>query len=402
MDEALQVRLLPHHGPRSWWEDRFRLLYSVCVTALRRAAADAPVLSSATVAYDPSTAASFRDHRRAFARIHFGEEIDFVGRGLERSPGAAPRGPWLRWYALGVATGLRALFDFSGRRYLWLAGLLLDVQAFARALPGLKRVYCFALYDRRPYLLATWLHRHTRVEVLPVFQNIPLYRNCRFLHLEVPIVLTSRVNIPEAEYYRARGTFRATGLLYRSQEFPAATEGLAPSAPVIDIGYFSSGEWARSGGLYQSDDIEAIRRGDFADNGYAVEADRIVRFLAEYVRGRDMTLRIYPHPLERRLHQDHGIEPPYADLDDGEVVTVDFTAGDSRRRIHEPRIAVSLQSSFIWERLDLGLEHSLIFEFAEQDLNVFARESLGPYSRNVFASAEELEARLDEWMADRS
>ena len=58
--------------------------------------------------------------------------------------------------------------------------------------------------------------------------------------------------------------------------------------------------------------------------------------------------------------------------------------------MYDVRVAVSLQSSFIWERLDLGLEASYLHEFADPEMNVFERAALGRYAVNVCPSVEDL------------
>jgi len=394
MDAALESRGLPVPGPASWLADRLGFAATAIVTSWKRRLAPARPLEGDIVVYDVVATEEYREHRRAFARHHFGEEVDFVGRWEERIP-AGGRGPWIRWYWLGVAASLLALTDWSPRRYRWLGGLLLDVQSLARALPGTRKAYVFSLHDRRPYLIATFLAKHSGAEVVPVFQNIPLYRNCRYFHLELPVVLTSRVNIPEVAYYAAQGIFRATESVYRAGEYVADTHGLDPAQATYDVGFFSSGEWARVGGLYQTKDVEAIRRGELADNVYARTAETLLAALAHHVRARGRTLRIYPHPFERRLMSEHGIEPPYAGLEDGETVTVDREGGDSRGKVYEPRVAVSLQSSFVWERLDLGLDDTFVYAFADQELNAFLPESLGAYQANVFRDEDEMLAHVD-------
>ena len=399
MDRAVETRLLPSPGPASWWADRFGLLATALVTPIKMRFHRSEPLASEVVAYDVSTLEAQHERRRFFVRHHFGETIDFVGRGQDRRP-ASGGGPWLKWYGLGLAAALLALVDFSPRRYRWLGGLLLDVEAFARAAPGVRRVYLFALYDRRPYLLATFLTRHTDVEVVLVYQNIPLYRNCRYLHLEVPVILTSVVNLPEADYFRGQGIFRASRVSYAGGEYVADTLSLEAGEPTCDIGYFSSGEWARREGLYQPSDLDAVRAGAYRGNPYAVEADHIVRVLAQHAHKRGRTLRIYPHPFERVLREKHGIEPPYAALSDGSSVTVDWDGEHSRGKIYDARVAVSLQSSFIWERLDLGLRASFMYEFADRELNVFLRESLGQYAANIFRDDRELIEKVEAALAD--
>jgi hypothetical protein len=394
MDRALETRALPARGPGSWAADRFGLLATVLVTPIKMRFYRSKPLSSDVVAYDVSTLESRRDHRRFFVGHHFGETLDFVGRGEDRRP-ASGGGRWLEWYGLGLLAALLGLVDFSPRRYRWLGGLLLDVEAFARAAPGVRRVYCFALYDRRPYLLATFLARHTDIEVVLVFQNIPLYRNCRYLHLDVPVVLTSVVNVPEARYFHEQGIFRSSQTTYASGEYVADTIALKAGEPTCDVGYFCSGEWARHDGLYQSSDIEAVRAGAYLGNVYARAAEHLIDVLADYARVHARTLRIYPHPYERALREKHGIEPPYAALADGSTVTIDWDGEHSRSKIYDARVAVSLQSSFIWERLDLGLDASFMYEFADQERNVFLRESLGEYARNIFRDDDELIEKVE-------
>jgi hypothetical protein len=401
-EEALEVRLLPEPGPASWWRDRLRFLRSAAASPLRAAFGAAPPLSSSTLGYDPAAGReAMREYRRHFVKRHFDREVDFVGRGQIRSS-RRHRGPWLRWYLFGLLVALLSLLDLSARRYLWWAGIFADIQAFARVRRASERVYLFGLYDRRPYVMGAFLKRHTDLEVYLVYQNIPLYRNCRHLHFAVPVVLTSRVNLAEVEYYRSLGQFRATDVIYASQEFGLDMAGLEPSPPRYDIGFFSSGEWARKGGLYQSDDVDAIRRGAFLGNEYALKATEILDALAEYGRSHGRTLRVYPHPLERRLKSKHGIEPPFARLADGQTLSVDWSGESSRAKIYEPTAAVSLQSSFIWERLDLGLDSSFIYEWDDAEKNPFAREALGAYARNLFQDVRELAEELDAALPPRA
>jgi len=395
MRAALKLRGSPSRGPESWWADRVRLLKRVALAPIRsRFRRAATPLGGHTAVYDVGLDEKYQAHRRDFVQLHFGEDVEFIGADFPHLANGE-RGPWMRWYCFGVGIGLLAFFDLSRRRYFWLGALLLDVQAVARIAPALTKVYCFRMFDRRPYLIATFLAKHTSARVVPVFQNIPLYRNCRYFHLRLPVVVTSKVNIPEVEYYRSMGMFMATEVIYRSQEFVSAQSEQPPSGAVFDIGLFSSGEWARVGGLYQTTDIDVVRSGLLADNVYAQRALWLAGVLGDYALKNGRTLRIYPHPYERRLHGEYGIEPPYAALAGSEAVSIDWEGRDSRSRMFEPFVAVSLQSSFIWERLDLGLEDSFIHEFGDTELDAFLRESLGDYSGNVFRDAAELVSELD-------
>ena len=374
MAAALDVRALPAAGPRSWWRDRLRFLASATITTLRQARREAPELSSTVGVCCPGNGdARMREVRAFFVRHHFGVESDPVGRGAQRRPRRRPSAAWWLWWLRGVGWGLLGLADLSARRYAWLGGALVDLQLFKRLEGELDQVYVFALYDRRQYLLLTFLTRHTRVTATAVYQNIPLARNCRHLHVAAPVVLTSKVNLSEVDYYRAQGSFRPLSVTYAGQEFALDTHDLAPHAPLYDIGYYSSGEWARREGLYQvaAGDLARVRRGDFADNPYARAAAAQLAALVDYARREKRTLRIYPHPLERGLMRD-GVTLPYAALADGAVVSIDDGAGEtSRRTMYDARVAASLQSSFIWERLDLGLDESFLHEFPDPAMNPF-------------------------------
>ena len=74
---------------------------------------------------------------------------------------------------------------------------------------------------------------------------------------------------------------------------------------------------------------------------------------------------------------------------------MDESGENSRLRIYEPKAAVSLQSSFIWERLDLGLDASFIYEWDDAEKNPFLREALGAYAASLFRSPGELADKLD-------
>ena len=392
---ALAERGFPPRGPKSWLKDRVLFLATVA-SAPARYRGIGPV-PAGTVAYDPASREPRpRAYRRFFVEHYFGEQLNFLGRHeTPRSDTRAARKRSARWYWIGVGLGLLGLLDWSSRRHRWLAASLLDIRAYARALDDIDRAYVFAMYDRRSYLIASFLHR-TAVEVVPVYQNIPLYRNCRFQHLRIPVVLTSKVNLHEAEYFHSKRTFLATEFIYKPQEFLLDSIDLEPQDPVTDIGYFSSGEWARRDGLYQVRDPEMVRSGVLRGSAYDVRADEILRALADYAKRVHRTLVIYPHPFERTLIRDFGIMPPYADLVDGAWVRIDDAEGfNSRSRIYECETAVSLQSSFIWERLDLGLDNSFIYEWEDQSKNPFLREALGPYARVLFRNTEELLEKLN-------
>ena len=403
---ALAPRELPVAGPPGWFDDRLRFLHSAFVR-LHRMARRPYAPGADAVFYDVGARKpDLREMRRYWVREYFDCDVDFVV--ADRLPGGGEplrlswrerRAAW-RWRRRARLAALAACADFSSRRYRWWGQTLLTIHALAQNQDHLRRLFVGRLYDRRSYVVATWAARHTAMAPVLVFQSSPLAFNQSRLHLDLPVVVTSKVNLPEVDYFRARGTFLSTDVRYCPQEYLVERRDLMPAAPRYDIGFFASGDWARREGRYWGP-IEQVRAGRYRGNVYEEHAERVLAALAAYARAHARTLRIYLHPYERRLVNDHGIQPPFRELADGELVTIDDAPGTSRGAVYECDVAVALRSSTIWERIDLGLERSLIYVFGDPTLDNFVPESLGPYRANLFHSTDELETKLDTLFADR-
>ena len=163
--------------------------------------------------------------------------------------------------------------------------------------------------------------------------------------------------------------------------------------PTVDIGFFSTGEWARDN-MFQTKDIEKVRSYSLADNFYHRLSSEILEMLVVLCRENQWRLRIYLHPYERILLNKHHIQPPYITLLDNHFIDIDSAPGNSLSKIYEPRVAVSLVSTIIWERLDIGLSDSFIYDFKDESMNMFIAESLGPYKSCTFSSVPELKNKV--------
>ena len=398
---ALADRDLPLRGPRSWLLDRAGLLYTVFVGMLRAEARRPTSPATRSVFYElGAEREQTRQIRAAFARTHFGDDVDFLlthrvkGRGGPRRMTVRERRLARRWRRRARIAALATLVD-PQRRYRWWGHVFAAINTLAQAVDQYDVVYITPPWDRCCYCIATFLQRHTSAEVRLVYQSMPMYGNLRRLHVPVTAVVTSRVNVAEAEYFRAAGEFRAAEIVYRSGQFVDERAALVPSSPVYDIGFFATGDWAREDGLIWARDIEQVRAGAYRGNVYERYAEQVLETLVQYAASRQRTLRIYMHPYERRLFHDHGIEPPYRELADGELVTIDDRPGNSRDAHYEADVAVALRSSTIWQRIDLGLERSFTFAFDDPALGNVLPEALGEYQANVFRSTAELVAKLD-------
>lgn len=399
-ERALEPRVLPYDEP-SWLKDRAMFLY-IAFVRLGRAARAPASPRARTVVYDPGARDSgVRAARAGFMREHFGCDVDFfvadllTGGGGPRRMTERERRAARRLRLQARCCAVAALFDPSGR-YRWWGDVFATAHTFAQALDQIDDAFVFLLFDRRSYEVATFLVRHTGIETHVVFQSMPLYGNQRYLHVPAVAVVTSKVNIPEVAYFARQGWFKARETLYRSQEHVVERAGLTAAPPVYDIGFFATGDWARIDGSYWASDIAQVRAGAYRGNVYERYSELVLGWLADYARSRRRTLRVYMHPYERRLLHDHGIEPPYRSIADGDLVTIDDRPGSSRSSHFEADVAIALRSSTIWERIDLGLDRSFMYVYDDPGLGNLLPESVGEYQRNLFRSREELYARLDE------
>lgn len=392
---------MPKRGEDGWLRDRAGLLHAVFLGLAQPEARRTASPAHRAVFYElGAMRAETRSTQVAFAREHFGDEVDFLlkhqlkGRGPRRCMTRRESRLARAWRLRARLAALSTLLDPTGR-YGWWGHVFATIHTFAQAVDQYDRVYITKPYDRRSYVLATMLHRHAGKRVLLVHQSMPLYGNQRKLHVPVTAVVTSKVNVPEAEYFRRQGFFRASEIVYRSGEFVEEYASLEPAAPIYDIGFVASGDWARENGMIWARDIEQVRRGAFRGNVYERHSQMVLDALVGYARSRGRTLRIYMHPYERRLLHEHGIEPPYRGLADGELVSIDDAPGNSRGAFYEMDVAVALRSSVIWQRIDLGLERSFMYDFPDRSLGNLLAEALGEYRRNTFASVEDLYEKLD-------
>jgi hypothetical protein len=396
---ALARRALPDRGPSSWLLDRLFFLYVAFVRMPR--ATGAPVSPAGrSVVYDPGAWRAGECALRAhFIEHYFGDNVDFLltdllkGTGGSRRATAHERRLARRWRRYTQLWALAALLDVSRRRYRWWSDALSTMHSVAQSCEQIDILYVARPYDRRSYVLATFARRNTAVRVYVIFQGEPLSGNLQELHVPVIAVLTSKVNIPEAEYYAKQGSFKAAEVLYRPQEY--LLESVEPRPPKYDIGFYSTGDWARVGGRHWASDIDKVRAGAYRGNFYDAHSAHILSALVGYARSHQKTLRIYLHPYERRLLNDESIAPPFAGLADGKTVTIDDRPGSSRDAHYESDVAVAVRSGAILERIDLGLERSYMYVFEDRTLGNILPEALGEYQRNLYYSTDDLLAKLD-------
>jgi hypothetical protein len=377
--------------------DRLAFLAHVAFHPLRRLApSKRRSIDAEYLLFDTAvSAAHMADVRRYFFAESFGQQVEFVGHeGRAASPGGGLGGLMRLWPGfLGVAVS--ALFDPAPVRLSYLGRAMRHIMDVGPAAMAAKRVYIASTYDPTFYFAASWLKDVMGADVWILAGNTPMYRWMRPCHLRAPIVLCSRVQEPELRSLAEQGINHAGPAVYAGNEYALDLVGVSKE-PSVDMGYFSSGMWARIGGLAQTRDIDGIRAGRYADNPFYAATEPIIEAMAGIARERNLRLVIYLHPFERRLMNEHGIRPPFARFADDVNIVLSTAEGSSRPHMFEPKVAVSLQSTIIWERIDAGVMSSYIYRFADPSMNGFDPDALPGFERSWLGDIDTLKRRIIE------
>lgn len=380
----------------AWVRDRAALFGHVALYPLRRLSRPKRRLMSRVLVWDPAAGRSdVRASRTYFIETSVGETPDFVGYD-DTAPvcdGRTRVGLMARIWAHGLWIGVLGFFDLSGTRLSYIGRAFVQILDAAAVAECTDRLYTFSTAEPIAYVAATYLRDRLGVDVRLVPGNTLLYRWQRCCHLRAPIVLCSKAQEYELAYFAERRMNNAGPATYAGNEYALDLVG-ADTEPKVDLAYFSSGMWARIGGLARTDDLEGIRAMRYADNPYYRATEDILTTMTGIARERGCHMRIYLHPYERLLIAEHGIEPPYAGLADGELVTLDTSPGSSRPRMWEAKVAVSLQSTIIWERLDAGLPASFMYRFDDPEMNWFDPDAIGPFAYASFSDMVALQERI--------
>jgi hypothetical protein len=138
----------------------------------------------------------------------------------------------------------------------------------------------------------------------------------------------------------------------------------------------------------------------YADNPFTAKTTEILDTMASMARDNGWRFKIYPHPFERSLLRDQGIEPPYMHLVDGKNIFFDTVGEDSRALMGEAIVAVSLQSTLIFERLDAGYQYSYVYHWDDLSRDVFDPVAAGPFADRCFENMDELRAVIESDLAE--
>lgn len=163
---------------------------------------------------------------------------------------------------------------------------------------------------------------------------------------------------------------------------------------LYDIGFFSSGFWARSG-LWRANDIEKIKRNkeEYCKNIYAkiemIILGSIVRLAKQY----NFTFKIYLHPYEKELIKKYNIYPPFWNLQNEYNICIDDNIS-IKNNFFEAKIGIVMMSSIFQDRWDNHL-YTLCFDPKnKKKMDHIRLKYLGDYSKYGFKNIKELEEKI--------
>lgn len=219
--------------------------------------------------------------------------------------------------------------------------------------PG--RVVVFNYDGEEVYPLLRWLGLRGNVAVHYCPTNSYLgYQFDRGVYQNLTLVLFSTLQIDEVRHYVQRGWLRfdSVALLLANVPLFAAESDSHGLPGKYDVSFYSSGTWAREGGIWRIEDIQSIRSLSLADNEIYRLEERLIGEFAALSRASGLRSIIYLHPYERYLLSKHGIMPPYLPL----VTGVELSTEPGHSDIASAPTSVTMCSSVMYDRYALGLQ----------------------------------------------
>lgn len=265
----------------------------------------------------------------------------------------------------------------------WVCHLFANLIKYECYKNEVDELYIFYINHPSAFIFAKYVEfRHVKSTIH--MGNNPISKWNYPFPISSPIIISSIIQVEELKYLKLPNNWQ-----YCRDEFILFSKDIKPREPKKEIGLFSSGEWARLRGLYRSENLDLISNYDLANNKvYKAFEEGLLTLISLNVE-KEFIIKVYPHPFERELIK-LGISPPYYKwIESGEIM-IDMDGSSSREKVYDSKIAISYHSSFIWERLSLGLDESYHYQFNDDELDLVDYQALGCFKNNIFFSNDDL------------
>ena len=242
---------------------------------------------------------------------------------------------------------LLSLFDKQKQRWPMIFNELFEYICLAWLLKNkkIKELHYFCIYEKDANIVA-WLLMRQNIYVNKIPSEVPLYF---FNKVIVASELSFCFAYQQEEFIEYQQTMFVdkTNLWAPEQILKAPQRFLSKNKinPQYDIGFFSSGNWLRS------------KLGDI-DLGYNDKENEelVLKALITYVKNNNLKLRLFIHPLEKKLINKAVTQAYYYEFLQNTNVSIADYKIPSIDGFDEINIGVSLYSTLMFERIYLGFK----------------------------------------------
>lgn len=266
-----------------------------------------------------------------------------------------------------------------------------------------QRVYFFNYLSIVSYLSAQYIAKNYKdVKVFYIYTSGILYETCRYDSFEkVNIIVGSKLQFDEIKYYQEKKwmKFHNCTLTHWGVDNIKIFETYSKER-TVDIGLFSSGEWARPDGFLRGDNIEEIKNYKYIDNAYNKIFEDIVNVLVQDEYS-NLKIKVYLHPYEKFLINTHNIYPPFWK----KLVNCDNFVLDTDEKpsnFFESKLAIVVFSSITIDRLDYDLD-TLFFlpnMKTKEFIGLPSRKIYQSYDKYIYSNHNEFVKKLDKLLHD--
>lgn len=299
---------------------------------------------------------------------------------------------WMRFVGLAILS----FFDF---RKVSLNNLSIVVDLCLKCVlldKSVQTFYMFYLSDPYYYLLAVFIDRKCSANSRVMLGCNHIYENKYMNFYRSEVHLMSRFQNEEYKYYNEKGLIHVKNVVYFDDRARPYIKTNAQSN-LIDIGYLSSGTWARANGRVRLNSAEEILENCKVKNKiWDVESFYFYK-LCEYAKKNGLKLKLYPHPYERIIYKKYGLKTPLIECVDNVNIFIDEDEDkDSHSKFSEYNVGVSTLSTAIWQRDTYGFPNNFIYDYNLIISHpLYEKEAVGKYKEQFFSNSSELFNLLD-------
>lgn len=274
------------------------------------------------------------------------------------------------------------------------------------ALDKPRHVYVVDYTSVVSYLLVVSLRKLAKVYYIPTNSNLDAYMRYGYFE-DVHIVVTSPLLAEQLDYFEERGWIKLVNTtVERWGSLFSIYHDQLQQEPRFDVGFFSSGEWARTKGMFNVYTRDEVLENMKQSNEFWELSELVISQLLSFVARHNLTFKVFLHPYERFLINEYGIYPPYAKYVDNKNVFMSEDLESGISNFFEARVGITTVSSIVYDRAAYGLE--TLFYVPDPNSSKFHdrfyynRNHIKSMARNAFENMRELEQSLESLFSSSS